>query len=134
MSLLSLSVRLKTTFATVCSALLLTMTALPASAAMVGTDRVLGSASLEADRAELVSMLEREDVREQLGAMGVDPDAAQERVSRMTDAEVARLKDRIGELPAGQDALGVALVVFLVFVITDVVGATDIFPFIHPVD
>lgn len=134
MSLLSLSVRLKTTFATVCSALLLTMTALPASAAMVGTDRVLGNASLEADRAELVSMLEREDVREQLGAMGVDPDAAQERVSRMTDAEVARLKDRIGELPAGQDALGVALVVFLVFVITDVVGATDIFPFIHPVD
>lgn len=131
---MSLSVRMKRMFATLCSALLLTMTALPASAAMVGTDRVLGNATLEADRAELISMIEREDVREQLSAMGVDPDAAQERVARMTDAEVAQLKDRIGELPAGQDALGVILVLFIVFVITDVIGATDIFPFINSVD
>ena len=37
------------------------------------------------------------------------------------------------ELPAGGDVLGVILVVFIVFVITDVIGATDIFPFIKPV-
>lgn len=132
--MLFLSARMKRSLAALCSALLLTMTALPASAAMVGTDRVLGNATLEADRTELISMIEREDVREQLSAMGVDPDAAQERVARMTDAEVAQLKDRIGELPAGQDALGVILVVFIVFVITDVIGATDIFPFIQAVD
>jgi len=129
-----LSVRMKRWLATLCSALLLSMTALPATAAMVGTDQVLGNASLEAERAELVSMLEREDVRDQLAAMGVDPDAAQERVARMTDAEVAALKDRMGELPAGQDALGVILVVFIVFVITDVIGATDIFPFVNSVE
>lgn len=132
--MLLLSVRMKRSLATLCSALLLTMTALPASAAMVGTDRVLGNATLEADRAELISMIEREDVREQLSAMGVDPDAAQERVARMTDAEVAQLKDRVGELPAGQDAVGVILVLFIVFIITDVIGATDIFPFINSVD
>lgn len=132
--MLFLSARMKRSLAALCSALLLTMTALPASAAMVGTDRVLGNATLEADRTELISMIEREDVREQLSAMGVDPDAAQERVARMTDVEVAQLKDRIGELPAGQDALGVILVVFIVFVITDVIGATDIFPFIQAVD
>lgn len=132
--MLFLSVRMKRIFATLFSGMLLAMTALPASAAMVGTDRVLGNASLEADRAELVSMIDREEVREQLSAMGVDPDAAQERVARMTDAEVAQLKDRIGELPAGQDALGVVLVIFIVFVITDVIGATDIFPFIQAVE
>lgn len=132
--MLFLSVRMKRIFATLFSGLLLAMTALPASAAMVGTDRVLGNATLEADRAELISMIEREEVREQLSAMGVDPDAAQERVARMTDAEVAQLKDRIGELPAGQDALGVILVIFIVFVITDVIGATDIFPFIQSVE
>ncbi len=132
--MLLLSVRMKRSLAALCSALLLTMTALPATAAMVGTDRVLGNATLEADRAELISMIEREDVREQLSAMGVDPDAAQERVARMTDTEVAQLKDRVGELPAGQDAVGVILVLFIVFVITDVIGATDIFPFINSVD
>ena len=131
---MSLSVRMKRTLAALCSVLLLTMTTLPAQAAMIGTDRVLDNATLAADRAELVSMLEREDVQEQLQAMGVDPAAAQDRVARMTDAEVAQLNDRIGELPAGQDALGVILIVFLVFVITDVIGATDIFPFINSVD
>jgi len=116
------------------SALLLTMTSLPATAGMIDNDQVLGQATLEAERAELVSLLDREEVREQLAAMGVDPSAAQERVSRMTDTEVARLKDRLGELPAGQDILGVALIVFIVFVITDAIGATDIFPFVHSVD
>jgi hypothetical protein len=29
--------------------------------------------------------------------------------------------------------LGVIVLIFVIFVITDVIGATDIFPFIHPV-
>jgi hypothetical protein len=52
----------------------------------------------------------------------------------MTDEEMAQLNQQIDELPAGGDVLGILLVIFLVFVITDVIGATDIFPFIHPVN
>jgi hypothetical protein len=29
--------------------------------------------------------------------------------------------------------LGILLIIFIVFVITDVLGATNIFPFIHPI-
>jgi hypothetical protein len=51
----------------------------------------------------------------------------------MTQDEVAQLNQQINQLPAGGDGLGIVILVFLVFVITDVIGATDIFPFIHPV-
>jgi hypothetical protein len=46
---------------------------------------------------------------------------------------VQQLNNHLTELPAGGDILGLAVLVFLVFVLTDVIGATDIFPFIHPV-
>jgi len=105
----------------------------PVQAAMVGTQQVVQAEQSRVDRAQLLAALEREDVRSQLEAMGVDQAMAAERVAAMTDAEIAELNQRIGELPAGGDALGVILVIFLVFVITDVLGATDIFPFINPV-
>jgi hypothetical protein len=107
--------------------------ALPLQAAMIGTDTLLQQGQSQIDREQLVQMLERGDVQQQMVALGVDVDDAKMRVSQMTDSEVQQLNARLGELPAGGDVLGVVLLVFLVFVITDVIGATDIFPFIHPV-
>jgi hypothetical protein len=117
-----------------CALLLLFVATAPAHAAMVGTDEVLGTAEATDQRAELIALIERNDVREQLVEYGVDPADAAMRIQNMTDAEVAQLHGRIDELPAGSSSvLGVALVVFIVFVVTDVIGATDIFPFVHPV-
>ena len=107
---------------------------LPAQAAMVGTDSLIQQAQSEYDREQLVAMLERAEVQQQLVAMGVDVADAKQRVAQLTDSELQQLNGQLGELPAGGDALGVVLLVFLVFVITDVIGATDIFPFIHPVN
>ena len=107
--------------------------AMPLQAAMIGTDTLLQQEQTQFDRQQLVQMLERGDVQQQLVAMGVDVADAQMRVAQMTDSEVQQLNARLGEMPAGGDVLGIALLIFLVFVITDVIGATDIFPFIHPV-
>jgi len=104
-----------------------------AQAGLVGTEQVLAQAEQTSKRAEVVAMLERDGVRAQLEAMGVAPEAARARVARMTDAEVAELHGRIEDKRAG-GIHHVALTVFIVFVITDAVGATDIFPFIEPVD
>ena len=51
----------------------------------------------------------------------------------MTDAEISELNKRLADMPAGGDAVGVIILLFVIFVITDMLGATDIFPFIHPV-
>lgn len=105
----------------------------PVQAGMVGTAQVLAAEQGRMDRDRLASLLEREDLQRQLSAHGVDAQYAKERVAGLTDAEVARLNQRIADLPAGGDALGVILLIFIIFIITDAIGATDIFPFVHPV-
>lgn len=105
----------------------------PAQAAMVGTAQVLAAEQGRLDRDKLASLLEREDLQRQLSALGVDVQHAKARVAGLTDAEVAQLNQRIAELPAGGNALGVILLILIIFIITDALGATDIFPFVHPV-
>ena len=98
---------------------------LPALAGIVGTDAVVAGA----ERERLAGLLERSDLQARLQALGVDPADARARVAALSDEEAARLAARIDELPAGGDALGVALVVFLVLLFTDIMGYTKIFPF-----
>ncbi len=97
---------------------------LPASAGLVTTDQI----ATAVERDQVKSFLEREEVRARLQAMGVDPDAARARADALTDDEAKLLAARIDELPAG-GVLGVLLVVFLVLLITDILGFTKVFPF-----
>ncbi len=127
------------TFITKMLSALLTLTLLSMSfngahAALVGNDVTIAQAQQQDARAELLQTIRRADVSEQLAAMGVSQASIESRVQLMTGDEVAQLNQQIGELPAGGDVLGVLLVIFIVFVITDVIGATDIFPFIKPVN
>ncbi len=105
----------------------------PAQAAMVGTAQALAAEQGRLDRDELVSLLQRENLQRQLSALGVDVEHAKDRVAALTDAEVARINERVAELPAGGSALGVVVFIFVVFIITDALGVTDIFPFVHPI-
>ena len=105
----------------------------PVQAAMVGNPELLTQGQQQFDRGQLVNLLDRADVQQQLVELGVNPDAAKARVAAMTDAEIAQLNQSLADMPAGGSVLGVLLIIFLVFVITDVLGATDIFPFIKPI-
>lgn len=96
---------------------------LPAQAAMLSTEAALS-------RAELLRTLDRADVREQLAAYGVSADAVRARVAALTDAEAADLAARIDELPAGGIGIvGAVVLVFLVLLLTDILGYTKVFPF-----
>lgn len=105
-----------------------------AQAALVSTDQIIDKSEVAADRAQVASFLARDDVRRNLQAMGVDPDEAAARVAVMTDAEVRQVAARIDELPAGQDVavalISAALLIFLVLLVTDLMGVTDVFPFV----
>ena len=130
---MSLKQRLKRLVSLLLVAAMIGGQAMPLQAAMIGTDSLLQQGQTQLDRQQLVQMLQRGDVQQQLVTLGVDVADAKMRVAQMTDSEVQQLNARLGELPAGGDVLGIVVLVFLVFVITDVIGATDIFPFIHPV-
>jgi len=93
---------------------------LPVNARMLPTDT---------GRAQISGWLEREEVRTQLQALGVTPAEVKARVAAMSDDEAAELAARIESLPAGGDILGVALAVFIILLITDILGFTKVFPF-----
>lgn len=122
------------TVSTLLSIALIMMTFSSTQAAMITNDILIEQAQQQSARDRLARTVQREDVREQLLALGVSPEAVEGRISLLTSKEVAQLNQQIDDLPAGGDVLGVLLVIFIVFVITDIIGATDIFPFIKPVN
>lgn len=103
-----------------------------ANAAMVGSSQLIDPQQ-GVDRATLLQSLDRQQVRDYLSQQGVDAEQVKLRVAQMTDAEIATLNSRLADLPAGGDALGIILVIFIVFIVTDMLGATDVFPFVHPI-
>jgi len=98
-----------------------------ASAAVVTTQKYLQLQSPRPDTDELRAWLATDAVRAQLVKLGVAPEAVEARVAALTPDEQQVLTERLGELPAGGDALAVIGVVFLVLLILELVGVIDIF-------
>jgi len=106
----------------------------PAQAAMLGNDQIINPAQNARATDKLEQFLGQETTRQQLLSLGVNPESVLARSGSLTDAELARINQAIDNLHAGGDSiLGILLVLFIVFIITDAIGATDIFPFVHPV-
>ena len=101
------------------------------NAAIVSTSEMVATEQTKVDREYLLSSLEREEVRTALTSQGVDLEMAKQRVASMADEEVRALNQKMDEMPAGSGVVGVVLIVFLVLLITDIVGWTDVFPFVN---
>lgn len=97
-----------------------------ARAAVIDTQTILSQQG-KSTQAELQDILAREDVREQLISFGVDPDAAGLRIAALSDSELNQLQHRLNDLPAGSNALAVLGVVFLVLIVLELVGVTNVF-------
>jgi hypothetical protein len=105
---------------------------LPAAhAGMIGTEAVVRAAQTQQYRERLHNALNRDDVQAQLLARGVDPAQVQARVDSLTDEEMQTLATNMDQLPAGGDGLIGALVfIFIVLLVTDLLGLTNVFPFV----
>ncbi len=117
-------------------AMLMAMTSMPigvAKAEMVTTDQVIEQVDPTEDRSRAMDFMLREDVQQQLTILGVDPEEAARRVASLSDEEIQEIAGRLDELPAGEGVgaiVGVILIIFLVLLVTDLLGYTDIFPFV----
>jgi hypothetical protein len=106
-----------------------------AHAALISTQEVLAAGDRAADRARVLAFLDRAEVREQIAALGVDPNEAAARIAALSDAQVREIAGQLDQLPAGQGAVGAVvgaiLIIFLVLLITDLLGLTNVFPFVR---
>lgn len=84
-----------------------------AQAAMVSTPEVLS----QEERARLETLLEREDVQNQLMALGVDAEQALDRVDQLTDEEVAQINGKLAELPVGAGVSTVELLLIIILLV-----------------
>ena len=105
-----------------------------ALAAMIATETVRDMSQGQEARAQIKQLLMREDVRQALVNQGLDPGEAGARIDSLSDPEAIAVADKLDQLPAGSGGLEVLLVVsliaFIVLLITDIMGYTDIFPFV----
>jgi len=106
----------------------------PAFAGMVGTDQAVSQVLAVQDRAKIISFIDRADVLAQLQQQGVTSGEAKARVNALTDDEAHRIAGKLDQLPAGgSDILGILFTVFIILLITDILGLTKVFPFTKPI-
>ncbi len=105
----------------------------PVAAGMISNEQVAEQQSVADARLTVQNFMDRDDVRQQIEGLGVDPQEAEQRVAALSDAEVRDLAQKIETAPAGEGVvgalIGTALIVFLVLLITDILGFTHVFGF-----
>ena len=103
-------------------------------AAMIDTEAIMDSARGREAREYLHQLMARKDIQAAIVAHGIDADEAWARINSLSDNEVIRIADQIDQLPAGgglaEFLLIIILVGFIVLVILDLTGVTDVFTFI----
>ena len=116
------------------SFLLLDFTATAARGGIIGTESVINTFQGEKSRARITAFLERQEVQEALVQKGIDPAQAKKRVASLTDKEISRICKMLDKLPAGGDGIGAVVgavvLIFFVLLITDLLGLTNVFPFV----
>jgi hypothetical protein len=96
---------------------------------LIAAAEVAQAAQRSAAHAQLLQTLSRAEVAAALQARGVSLDAARGRVAALTDEEALRVAAEMDAAPAGGDAIGTIVFIFVLLLITDILGFTKIFPF-----
>ncbi|MBA4174995.1 MAG: hypothetical protein C0505_00305 [Leptothrix sp. (in: Bacteria)] len=110
--------------------------AVAAPSALIGTEQVAASlapATNPGSREQLLATLDRADLAAALEARGVAVAEVRARVDALSDAEAAQLLTQIDQAPAGADIVGTLFTVFLILLVTDILGLTKVFPFTRAV-
>jgi hypothetical protein len=98
-------------------------------AKMISTEQV----QQQYDKAQVLDLLASAEVQEKLLSLGVDVDLVKERVQHLSAEELTQLNMHLDELPAGSGVLGLLVTIFIVLIITDMLGATDVFSFVNKI-
>lgn len=111
--------------------LITSLASIQAQAGMIGTHELIAEQQVQMDRQSLQALLEDDQVRERLQAMGVTAEQVEQRINSLTPAELAQFNAELEKAPAGAGVVGVIVLFLLVFIITDMMCATNIYSFVN---
>lgn len=97
--------------------------------AMISTDAAIAYDSSELTRERLLELLDSDAVVQALEVRGVAPAEARARVAALSDEELHALGTQLDAMPAGGNVVGVLFSVFVILLVTDLLGLTNVFPF-----
>ncbi|WP_237212640.1 PA2779 family protein [Ruegeria lacuscaerulensis] len=110
--------------------LLATQLSTMAQAEMLSTNEVISKYASYADRDFLLSELNRQEIRDELVARGVDPKEAETRLNALSNEEIASVLQQMEHDTAGGNGIvGALLTVFIILLVTDLLCLTKVFPF-----
>ena len=99
-------------------------------AGVISTKDVLHEST---SNATINGFLAKQEVQAKLAELGVSSENIQNRIASLTDEEIAQINEKIDSMPAGGNAggaiLGVLVFIFIVLLITDILGFTKVFNF-----
>ena len=101
-----------------------------AQAGMISVERHAATGAEAAAQDKVQAFLARAEVEAQLISLGVDPQLARERAAALSGAELAQAAD-LADRPAGAGVVGVLAFIFVLLLITDIIGLTDVFTFVR---
>jgi hypothetical protein len=100
-----------------------------AQAGMVSTQNLINHGSESYSQEQLQTAMASDELRSQLADLGVDAAQLSDRIASLTPAEIVQLNTELENQPAG-GIVSILVGIFVLFVITDMLCATDLFSFI----
>jgi Na+-transporting NADH:ubiquinone oxidoreductase subunit NqrC len=117
-----------------CAFVLLDLSVSSAGARLIDTQSVLAAQQQETTRQQVAAFFDREDVQQLLVQQGIDAVEAQNRVASLSDEELAKVARTMDQLPAGGNGvgavIGAAVFIFVLLLVTDILGLTHVYPFV----
>lgn len=114
--------------------MLTSMASLQAQATMVGTGEAVAQQQLSVDRAELKAMLDDQEVQAKLASLGVSQDQVEQRIDSLTADELADFNSQLDDAPAAAGVVGIIVLFLVIFIITDMLCATNVYSFVNCVN
>lgn len=115
-----------------CIALVALSVSVSAHAGVYSSDQVIQSEQFNFDKQQVINMIDEASVQEQLIALGVNKEDALVRLNAMTPHEINALNQQLNDAPAG-GIIGTVVTVLVVVAVLDLMGITDVYPFIRPI-
>lgn len=103
-----------------------------ATAGVYSSEQVVANQQHQYNKQQVLSFVDSAEVQNKLIELGVNPDDAKQRIAAMTTTELDALNSELNDMPAG-GIVGVIVTVLVVVAVLDLMGITDVYPFIRPI-